>query len=290
MLAVSNGPDGMVAAGVVNATDGVVWRSADGDTWEIIGDGKLFDLGSCPSGCPSLTSIASGPAGIAVTGYRTGGPDSGGFQETDVWFSPDGGTWTRTALPIPPGSSLRPAAEAWVVTSTRGFLVAGTVCKADGLWPGCEAVTWESVDGREWSAPAGLPEGGSSGAKGIETSPERQVVIGQRCGDACSARVWTADEQGRWAPGDLRGIGEVGAGQGTLTAAGATFLVFGTRAGQPSLWASEDGQTWVRRALPEAAFPSDPGFMLLDAAGAPGRVMVVGVYDESEQPAVWISP
>ena len=50
------------------------------------------------------------------------------------------------------------------------------------------------------------------------------------------------------------------------------------------------GLTWVRRALPEAAFPSDPGFMLLDAAGAPGRVMVVGVYGEAEQPAVWVSP
>lgn len=290
MLAVSSGPLGLVAAGVVNLTDGVVWRSVDGDTWEVIGEGKLFDLGSCRSGCPSLTSIASGPAGIVVTGYRAGGADSSAGLETDVWFSATGSTWHRTALPVPPGSLVRPAAEAWVVASAEGFTVAGTICKADGLWPGCKAVIWTSVDGRDWSAPAVLPKGESSGAKGIEAGPDRQVVIGQKCSDACSARVWASDEQGPWAPGDLRGIGEVGAGEGTFTVAGATFLVFGTRAGQPSLWASEDGLTWVRRPLPETAFPSDPGFMLLDAAGAPGRVLAVGLYGELEQPAVWVSP
>ena len=290
MLAVSSGPDGLVAAGVVNLTAGVVWRSADGDAWEVIGEGELFDLGSCASGCPSLTSIASGPAGIVVTGYRIGGADSSAGLESDVWFSPDGSTWTRAALPVPPGAPVRPAAEAWVVASTEGFTVAGMICKADGLWPGCEAVTWTSVDGRDWSAPAVLPKGGSSGAKGLEAGADLQVVIGQKCGDTCRARVWATDEKGRWAEGDLRGIGEVGAGQGTFTVAGATFLVFGTRAGQPSLWSSEDGLTWVRRPLPETAFPSDPGFMLLDAAGAPGRVLLVGLYGESEQPAVWVSP
>ena len=139
MLAVSSAPLGLVAAGVVNLTDGVVWRSVDGETWEVIGEGKLFDLGSCPSGCPSLTSIASGPAGIVVTGYRAGGADSSAGLETDVWFSADGSTWTRTALPVPPGSLVRPAAEAWVVASAEGFTVGRHAIDVYGLCADCAA-------------------------------------------------------------------------------------------------------------------------------------------------------
>ncbi len=288
MTSVTSGPDGLVASGVVNLTHGVVWRSADGAAWEIIGAGDLFDLGSCPAGCPTLTSIASGPAGIVVTGYRVQG--EGLPLRSDLWFSRDGTTWTRALLPVAPGSSLRPTAESWVASTPQGFTVAGTTCKPDGLWPGCRAVTWTSPDGMRWSDPVALPEGSSSGAKGIQTGADRLMVIGQTCGDTCRARVWATDSDGRWALGDLRGIGEVGAGEGTLTVAGATFLVFGTRVGQPSLWSSDDGLAWSQDTLPATAFPSEPGFMLEDAAGSDSRVLMVGVYGESERPAVWASP
>ena len=70
MTAVASTTAGLVAVGTVDLTAGTVWRSTDGSTWDVIGSGSLFDLGPCIEGCASLGSVAAGPAGIVVAGYR----------------------------------------------------------------------------------------------------------------------------------------------------------------------------------------------------------------------------
>ena len=257
MFAVTGGPQGLVAIGSEGRSDGrehgVVWRSRDGEAWEIIGSGDLFDLGECIEGCGSLTSVAAGPAGIVVTGG-------------DILFSPDGGAWTRLQLPTP---KARPAAHAFPVAAAAtgsGFVAIG---RLDGGY------TWSSPDGRTWSRPVKLPGGPEAYPSAIAVGLGLTVIVGGRCDqDDCVGLAWAQGTDGEWTSTELDTPPPF-----LLALSGSSFVGLGRDAGELFLLISQDGLVWDKLVLPSDAFPPQTEYLTLDIAGAPGSVIMVGELD-----------
>jgi len=280
MFAVTGGPQGLVAIGSEGRSDGrehgVVWRSRDGEAWEIIGSGDLFDLGECIEGCASLSSVGAGPAGIVVTGNRVVKvKESEALVEWDVWFSPDGGAWTRLQLPTPKGSPAAHASEVAVAATLDGFVTIGWL---DGGY------TWSSPDGRTWSRPVKLPGGPEALPFDIVVGLGRTVLVGGRCDqDDCVGLAWSQGTDGEWRTAELDSRPQL------LALSGSSVVGLGRDAGGLFLLISQDGLVWDKRVLPSDAFPPQTD-NLWDIAGAPGSVIVVGEIEEGSGSNVWVSP
>jgi hypothetical protein len=286
--------DSVVAGQTSMVATGIVWRSFDGTTWDVIGTGSVFALGPCLAGCPRMEAIAVGAGGIVVAGYGVtpNGPPSG--LETDVWHSADETSWQRTPLPGPAAGGF-PAAEVWVTARDRGFMAAGAVCNTDGT--SCRAVTWSSPDGRTWAPPIDLPNGAGAGASRIVTGPAGYVVLGQRCnGDPCRLAVWASVDGVTWKEGVLDGTNQISPDtRGLLAATGDRFVVVGSKDGGISAWISRDGLAWDRKAHDPASFGATTGnmvtgldMMIVDLGGGPTGVVATG--DGAGGPRFWVSP
>ena len=280
---VARGPDGLVAAGTVGLTIGTVWRSVDGRVWDVIGTGSLFDLGPCYEGCARMTSIAAGPAGIVVAGYRVSA-----HLEADVWVSLDGTAWRRVALPAPTGSGVRLAAETSVTATSSGFLAVGAVCRSDGT--NCQAVTWTSTNGIDWHGPIDLPGGTGYGTLRAVVGGNRTVILGQRCLDGCRYTAWASGDGSTWTAGDLLDADVASQERGLITYAGGRFLAIGSRGTAVEVWSSADGLAWLRETLEPGSFVASTSLLIIDLAGRPDAALAVGLAGTDEQPGVWTSP
>jgi len=307
MTAVTSAATGLFAAGTVNLTAGTVWRSVDGSTWDVIGSGPLFDLGPCVEGCASLTSIAAGPAGIVVTGYRVIPPapptdvkaQSVGVAdaehrvmqtaskvgiETDTWHSADGTSWQR--VPVPTVAAAVPAAEMSVVARDGGFIAAGSLCESNGTT--CRAVTWTSADGRAWAPPVDLPNGTGARALQLATGPGGNVVLGMRCDKkGCRSAVWASADGATWKEGTL--VGDFVEGSTQLASAGDRFMVLSSKDGEVAVWTSSDGLEWAKLTVESGLVPVFPATQIVDLAGRRNGVLAIG-YSREEKPGVWVSP
>jgi hypothetical protein len=213
-----------------------------------------------------VDSVAAGPRGLLAA--------VGEGEESRLYFSADGQTWTRVpADQVPPNG----ANGAALVATDQGFLLIGTdvLASDDGLtWrriadpisdsdlaagtpiaataggPGYVAVgadnkAWYSIDGTDWTMaevppPLGEP---SRLARPLDRTSEQGVV--EMLGVAVSGRDLVAWGTSNWVHDDQT----------------STFL--------PVLWASSDGLTWTSVPAPQptryATVAGGPnGFLLLD--------------------------
>ena len=284
MTAVTSAATGLFAAGTVNLTAGTVWRSVDGSTWDVIGSGTVFDLGPCVEGCASLTSIAAGPAGIVVTGYRVMQAASKVGIETDVWHSADGTSWQRVSVPTV--AAAVPAAEMSVVARDGGFIAAGSLCESNGTT--CRAVTWTSADGRAWAPPVDLPNGTGARALQLATGPGGNVVLGMRCDKkGCPSATWASADGTTWKEGVL--VGDFIEGSTQLASAGDRFMVLSSKDGEVAVWTSSDGLEWAKLTVEPGLVPAFPATQIVDLAGRRNGALAIG-YSREEKPGVWVSP
>jgi hypothetical protein len=146
---VIEGGPGLLAVGSVDGgsgyTDGAVWASPDGDTWERVGDPQVFkgveDTVVGTDRNQVIMSITAGPGGYVAVGWvdrRAGDPDP------PIWFSPDGTIWERVTDPGPDGSEVD---FAIVLADSDGFLAIGTQA-----WRSGDGLTWQRVDAGELSS------------------------------------------------------------------------------------------------------------------------------------------
>ena len=125
VTAVAGGPSGFVATGQAGS-EAAVWYSADGETWDRVGDGVFtgpVDL--------HLESAAATSAGYVVVGgdgqcYGTSCPD----RDIVIWTSADGRSWARV-----PSADLFTGAKAYGAFAWGpGFVVGGAHDGKPAIW------------------------------------------------------------------------------------------------------------------------------------------------------------
>jgi hypothetical protein len=240
------------------ASDAVVWTSPDGVTWRRTEDQVALTEAR-------LEVVASQGSGLVAVGTDAQGPQA--------WFSTDGLSWDRAAMPAVPNVLFTDATDrAWPNMSVHDlesidgrFIAVGTVWLGEGSGQTIAGgdtteveefeteVMWTSLDGREWTAvsrdPEVFPPG--SGVKALAAGSNASVAVG-----------WSED-------------------------------------GQPASWTTQDGITW-RRSPDQDAFLSDGenglyyyigGFR--SVASGPSGFVAVGMErseTDVDEAAVWTSP
>jgi hypothetical protein len=265
VVAVTATPESFVAVGyreINGVRDGVVWRSADGESWEVI-DEPLF------AGV-ELLDVSPAPGGVIVLGVLSDADRPLG----NMFHSTDGHAWTRLA-PLPGAVGTYPT---WPAGDETGVLVSGY--DVDG-----NAIVWRSADGRSFErmAVGGVAHDGvvtprivAGGYASLGSVGAPPVLLRSADGASWTATpidqapdvVGTRLEIGRWG-WIVQGLWAPGCGPGASCA------------GQPIAWWSRDGAAWTR--LPGEGSPLSNGASIVIPAGNHGLVAVDGA-------SAWSSP
>jgi hypothetical protein len=257
---VSWGPAGWLGVSYVsdwNDTSRIwLWRSADGQSWT-----RLGMMGGVTSDYPNQL-VASERGYLLITnsqGY--GGPSR---PVGNVWFSPDGNTWTESndpALngPISGEVRLRAAAGGFYLWDSSTQPITGprfAAFSADGL-------TWRRVADAQDGVNLQLTD---AGGRLLAIDADRSTL---------AARVWSgtiARGQVVWSRRPEADAAFVGGVITQLVTDGARAYAFGSdlSSGRALVWTWDRG-AWKRTELP-ASFGAAPTL----AAAWPGGVVVVG--------------
>lgn len=230
-----------------------VWRSVDGERWELAALPGFEDDGW------ELADIAGGPLGWVMVGqvttldpYR---------NERQIWFSADWQSWELTrSQPGPPHGSGR-GGEEWyegVGAGPEGFVVAGqrNFDEEDQAW------MLASADGRTWHVAPEQP------ALGRDMSPTvvaplagDWIAAGAVYDDVPEAPVWHSANGLDWRLvtrlADPEGRPDFGWGQALLSTADRLFLntwrVGMAAEMETGVWTSLDGTNWELLDLDPAA-------------------------------------
>jgi hypothetical protein len=272
---------GLVAVGGVSDepggtsfSDGAVWVSEDGSTWERAGDPEVF------SGVPSafgtvdlnqvLTQVAEGPAGLVATGWVD---EDTGDTALPIWLSPDGITWSRHPSDI--GDYPDGPPEGALVSVETGYL----------LFEGVGGPVWASPDGSEWTrtVDAGTVDGPADAAMidldGVVPWDSGFIAV-DTANVECSGNGFGA------CFGDLVGgfttdgaaweTAPIGSSRGWvygLSAVGDRVLALGYDEDGIAAWMSMDGITWERSEIHGGAARD---ILLFDALRSGDRLLMAG--------------
>ena len=268
ITAVTEGGPGLVAVGYFLEepypadwhSDAAVWVSADGRSWERIGDASAF-----PGDDPYFSDVAAGPEGLTAIGFE-------GFGVTTpfVWTSPDGTEWARANVPGVP------------VAFDGGYLAIGS----DGL----NTLVWVSDDGAAWtpveddtllagdSGPVAFYDAAAAGPGLVAVGAigfDDPSVTPPKYGS-----IWVSGDGIEWE--EVAGLWNEGVTTFERISADpetGRMLAFGWEA----TWWSDDGLTWQAVEAPDGPPPA-AGEAVWDG----DRVVVVGTAWESLASA-WVS-
>jgi hypothetical protein len=258
LLAVTATDTGLVAGGYTGDANGqgqpVVWRSADGRTWEAASAPlPMTDRRNAASDL-EVRSITSAPQGLIASG--------GNDWRPRVWHSVNGGaSWNELADPVhgelfQDGVALRDAEGDGTITVALG--TEPTVLVLAGA-------RWEDATGD------GFPKGGAQPfATSVAAGPDTAIAAGGRytapageTRETYSGQVWRQDGDG-WATVDSEPLA-AGHVMDAVPFAGGFAAVgfedFGVAEGrevagdqEPDglVWVSRDGETWARIGVMDA--------------------------------------
>lgn len=261
------GPSGWLAATAVESTTGGMrtwlFESADGQRWTSIGS-----LGAEEE---YVRQLLATDAGYLLVG------DSGGSDDTNLWFSLDGLTWQEG---VDPFSAVRDVAVQVIATPTQ--FVAWALTESDSGDP----LVATSTNGRNWTA---VPVDG-------DVSALLQLAVA----DGDSLLGFARSDSGRLAAyrGSLRS-GQValsrdpslelafeGASVSALASDGATAIALGfEKDGGASLAWRSTGSGWRRLPVPDGGFG---GVVRQAVTGQHGTVVVGAEYGAfGVSPVLW---
>jgi hypothetical protein len=227
-----------------------VWRSGDGRAWE-----RRDVEGGSDAGASMAAATYVGDS-LLVAGQvaRDGDSDR---SDAALW-TPDGNGWSQVTPAEMGGEHDQWAFD--VVSSDAGTLVAG----GEIAWGDVRPRLWFSSDGDSWSSVDGGPgavfdETGEESIQAISPVGDGFVAVGWRDVDGeLDGVAWYSPDGQSWERVDapsIRGAGRqslqsLTTVDGTLVAGG--FLDNGPGPAQPTVWRSEDGQSWgaARGPLP----------------------------------------
>lgn len=309
MVAVVAGGPGLVAVGLDGPhadSDGAVWTSVDGLTWE-----RVQDTGAALGGPGSqfLGGVAAGGPGLVAVGYQY----VNGEFDGAVWTSPDGEQWSR----VTDDGSVFGGPDAQIIYAVTGGGPGMVAVGLDGPLDDFAAAVWTSSDGLTWAradleeaylgmnprlfvvaaAPTGLLAAGEEGPGVGWVGPNADL----------DAAVWVSADGLTWTtvPDNPEAFGGLHEGRdqvmrGLAAVAGGWVAVGydGPLVAQvegdadAAVWVSVDGITWERVFPAEAVFGGpDDRVMWGVAAFGPGAVAVGTDYSSGDgDAAVWVSP
>jgi hypothetical protein len=214
------------------ATSIVIWGSADGRSWDVLG---RIRFGDCGEGCPSVGSIARSTSGAMVltAAHHASGPGVG------VYESRDGQHFARLDPFVFGRSEVDVNAADLVSYRDRVVLAASpTLFAPTHVWT-------TSEDGTHWEFGGEL---GSSGPLSISlaASPDRVVAALPMCNeDRCYTELWSSADTQIW----TRNVAIDGVDSVRLAFTGEAFVFVGTgSSGPPVVMRSVDGTWWADAA------------------------------------------
>lgn len=213
--AVAAGSDGLVAVGYKHPySEGAVWVSTDGLEWSRAPhNAELFG----PPSFRSLEDVATFDGGFIAVGSVW----SDGSPHAAVWQSPDGLSWSQTA--VLDGGEMRG------LTSENGTLIAVG-------WQKAGAAVWKSEDGLEWvQVGANRLRGSRSEMRAVLATDSGLIAVGSTPESGSSdgavwrspdGLLWSRDESaalgGRWSQ-DLFAVAEFAGGIAVIGADSSEF-------------------------------------------------------------------
>lgn len=217
-------PEGWSLGPVVSSSQGTVvigrsqqgseargWFSTDGTNWEEI---DAFDGGAV------IRDLAGGSFGFLASGLRLPGTEITTTTLGDgprppsptstIWYSPDGTTWTETAIPVPPIEERLSDRVDYYVGRAAGnshvMVVAGDETDESGagditvdfqvipsrplVWWSEDGSTWQLVDEPAWDE--------ATSARAIAASSDRVAVVIAFGGESPYSAVWSSEDGRNW--------------------------------------------------------------------------------------------
>jgi hypothetical protein len=244
---------GYVAVGSINADccadgdpsldHGVVWTSADGQTWQANADDPTFNHARLSH------VVADGERLLATGTYAAPLPDEPGVPIAALWSSNDGANWRRV-----PGDVPTLVAALNRESGPSGFVGARVGATRSTGHPFTTFMT--SSDGVSWKATSASWSGA---ARDLAVDPDGAVVaVGESNRDllgseGSDAIVWFSADGENWprpyavAPHAV--LSSVAFAAGRYLAVGAGDSSRNSTEG-PSLWTSTNGHGWTKHEIP----------------------------------------
>ena len=214
--------------------DAVVVTSADGTDWTRISDPEA--LGG--EDTQQMLAVTYGDDQFVAVGWDEG------IRSGVVWTSSDGSSWQRLADEQPFETTLLTA----VAYGPNGFVAAGRVDIDASIG------VWHSPDAQSWTQVAAFDPGDLPIVNDIASGPMGYVAVGLYEirdgvgeGEAAPA-IWFSPDGIEWNSVALEGPSADWDGQQFISGV-AYSEVHGFRTAGDPLWASVDGETWVRSPL-----------------------------------------
>jgi hypothetical protein len=289
LLVINSTASGFLAAGQAAAdgggTQGVIWTSRDGLSWQRMTAAQLGLAGPGET-VQDISYAASRGADTLISGTVA----SGGTIYAGVWLSTDGGsTWTRVTVPADHGAGTSLAGLAF---DGSGLLAVRPGLSASGT---NEGISYFSPNGRDWqysgtigAAPKNPRTGGWTPSV-VKGGDDGFVVTGTTAGGQVVAYV-AAGAGTAWQPTGSLGSAAGESVTGAAVGAGRTVIAVGATAGskvsQQPVFLEANTAGSVRpvslAGIPGATVP-ELAVNALAAAG--GEQIAVG--SANGYPAVW---
>jgi hypothetical protein len=272
LLVINSTASGFLAAGQAAAdggeTQGVIWTSRDGLSWQRMTAAQLGLAGPGET-VQDISYATSRGADTLISGTVA----SGGTTYAGVWLSTDGGlTWTRVTVPADHGAGTSLVGLAF---DSSGLLAVRPGLSTSGT---NEGISYFSPNGRDWQYSGTIgadPRAGGWTPSVVKGSDDGFVVTGTTAGGQVVAYV-AAGTGTAWQPtgslGSAAGESVTGAAVGSggtviavrgtdmndssgpsqvLAVAASThgFMAVGSQGGHPAVWATTDDRTWTTIVL-----------------------------------------
>ena len=195
-----------------------------------------------------IDGMAAGENGLVAVGTeKIGYPN----EEAAVWTSVDSTDWER--LPLDPSVFGTSGRLGFIVAGGSGFVIAGEVDGAPGIWTSGDGSTWA----REIFPADAETFTGLVASDGLLVA--EGFVIGE---DLNFTGIWTSNDGSTWSR-----VSEVASGGNPIVAAGPIIVVLGKvcewvdlaqgiASCEPTVWTSPDGEDWDRHE-PSGEMPWD---------------------------------
>jgi hypothetical protein len=182
--------DRFVAVGN-QSSEGTVWWSPDGTSWERV---ALLPFAQ-PGGGIDIQSVIDAGPGLLAVGREWLGE---GSSVPAVWTSADGRSWVQGDVDISDLDTEHKNGIVDVAGDQGSFLAVGFTAtsasdRAPALWISTDATTWQQVE-------IGDEDAALSQLNAIEAEDGMIVMVGESRDEGVDARAWTSEDAGdTWA-------------------------------------------------------------------------------------------
>jgi hypothetical protein len=246
---------------------GIVWSSANGQTWTAAPDSAT--LATSP-----LRAVTTGPKGLLALGNDCSGGGECGLDNSGSFLSADGTTWT------PGGQVSGNLQRAWnTAWASSQFVAVGSDGNSE---PDTGRIT-TSPDGMTWTM-ADVPSIDASQIQSVAAGKQTVVAVGhsQLSDGTWRAASWASTDGQTWKASDSQASLQ-GGDMLAVVAGGPGFVAVGTGADGAAAWTSTDGLTWTA-----VADGPDLKGATMDAVATTSNGLVAAGYD-SDGALVWSS-